>query len=315
MQRYAELNVEPRRFDTRQRFDSEFAPAEAPADVVEPPQLTQNPLKLRRRQFHKYLERLREKRPAFIQYLRAQMDPRVVGKSMFEVAQQPDTDYHARFLAGETTEAQNSMDSREMDRTIHKNGGLIYSRPSPLQTYLTTKPLPGRILMDAIRYSARQREAYVVGFAGITPIFWKKYVIDGVFNEVNSMKHEVKKMKWNGAADPTNGVAYFRMVPPRLRALPCVVGKRQGLKAMKLQTEVRNVIPGKEFERSNTHMPGSVDYIAGAIAPPGKKGDKKATPSTFTSVAARMRNVELTKVQNRDKLMESLKTIISTNRN
>jgi len=305
MLRYGELNAEPVRFDTIQRFDSEFAPAE---DVVKLPQLTQNPLKLRPKQFEKYLERLREKRPAFIEYLRerARKDPRILNKSMFELAQQPDTDYHARFLADETTQAQNTMESRAMDRSIHRNGGLIYSRPSPLQTYLTTKPLPGRILMDAIRYNSRQREAYVVGFAGMTPIFWKRYL-----GNAKSMKDEAKKMKWNGVADSNNGVAYFRMLPPRLRALPCVVGKRQGLKAMKLRTEVRNVIPGNEIGRSNTHMPGSVSYVAGAAAPAGRKGGKRSVAMITSAVADHFRKVDKGSKRNRTDIIGNLQRIIN----
>jgi hypothetical protein len=97
---------------------------------------------------------MRAKRPEFIAYLRekGKTDLRIGNKSLFELAQQRDTDYHAQFLADQATAAQNNLESRVIDRNKHKSGVLIYSRPSPLQTYLTTKHQPGRVLMDAIRY-------------------------------------------------------------------------------------------------------------------------------------------------------------------
>jgi hypothetical protein len=269
MRRYEELNIEPRRYDTRQHFDSEFAPGEVPGEAgVEPPQLTRNPVKMTPGQFRKYLEQLRAKRPAFIQYLQKQGLTETV--SLFELAQQPDTSYHARFLADETTEARNSLTSRIMDRSMHKNGGLIYSRPSQLQTYLTTKPQPGRVLQDAVAYHPKQRDALIVAFAGMTPTLWKRHIVG-----------EVKKIRWSEKPSLAGGVANFRMTSPRLQAMPRVVGKRQGLKAVKLRMDVRNVPQGPGFERSNTHLPGSVDYVAAANAPTGLKGGKPAAPVDF----------------------------------
>jgi hypothetical protein len=303
MQRYAEMNVEPTRRDPCERFDSEFAPWKDSGEV-EAPRLVQNPLGLKPRQFRKYLEQLRAKRPAFIAYLRekGQTDPRIGKKSLFELAQQPDTDYHASFLADETTEVQNNLQSRVIDRRAHKSGGLIYSRPSFLQTYLTTKPLPGRVLMDAIRYSRAQKEGYLVGFAGMNSIFYKRHVVG-----------DVKRMKWNDNSDPKRGVAQFRIMPPLLRALPVVVGKRQGLKGMKLVTEVRNVAFGDDIGRSNTYLPGSVDYSGAFPSPPGTTGGGgHAGPMDFSTVTARMQKAmqfqpQKPAVQN---TLEMLKAII-----
>src|SRR5882762_75713 len=186
--RYGELNIEPKRFDTHQHFDSEFAPGEAPG--VKLPPLTANPLKLRPSQFRTYLEQLRAKRPAFIEYVRKMG----VTKPMHQL--RPSHDLHARFILDETVKASGSLESRAMDRSIHKSGGLIYSRPSLLQTYLTTKPQPGRILMDAIKYHGRQEDGYIVGFAGMTSILWKSNAVGNI-----------KRMKWGGVPDPENGVA------------------------------------------------------------------------------------------------------------
>ena len=284
MQRYEELNIEPRRYDTRQHFDSEFAPGEVPGEPgVELPQLTRNPLKMTPKQFQKYVEQLRAKRPAFIQYLRKQG----LEKSLFELAQQPDTAFHARFLADETTEARNSLTSRIMDRNMHKNGGLIYSRPSQLQTYLTTKPQPGRILQDALAYNPKQRDAYVVAFAGVTSTLWKRHVTG-----------EVRKMQWSEKPGLASEVVHFRMTPPRLLAMPRVVGKRQGLKGVKLRVEVWDVPLGPDFKRSNAYLPGSVDYVAAAIAPSGRKGGRRAAPMDFKNAPARMRFQPEGKVRN-----------------
>jgi len=99
-------------------------------------------------------------------------------------------------------------------------------------------------------------------------------------------------MKWKDNGDRTRGVELFRMVPPRLRALPAVVGKRQGVKGIKLQAEVRNISPGLDnIKRSNTHLPGSVDYIAAFPAPPVKKIGRHAAPMDFASMSARRQNI------------------------
>jgi hypothetical protein len=63
--------------------------------------------------------------------------------------------------------------------------------------------------------------------------------------------------------------------------MPVVVGKRQGLKALKLIQEVRDILPGPDKGRSNTYLPGSVDYVAALPGPPGKKGGKYAEPMNF----------------------------------
>jgi hypothetical protein len=277
VKRFEELNLEPKRFDTRQRFDSEFAPGEVPGvPGMDPPQLTVNPVRMNPRQFRAYLERLREKRPAFIEYLRQRglSDRRINNKTMYELAQMPDTDYHAHFLADETAESRKSLDSRVIDHSLHKTGGLIYSSPSPLQTFLTTNPMPGRVLMDAITYIAKQRQGYLVGYAGLTSLLEKRHATGDV------KKMNWKKMDWKEG--PERGVGLFRM-NARLIALPAVVWKRQGVKGVKINSEVWSVLRGVDPKRSNTYFPGSSAYIAALPAPRAKKGAGLAEPANFTS--------------------------------
>ncbi|KIM86267.1 hypothetical protein PILCRDRAFT_816216 [Piloderma croceum F 1598] len=276
MKRYEELNVEPRRRGWRERYETEFAPGETPQHIgFEINRFVQNPIAMKPKQFRKYLEQMRAKRPEFIAYLRekGKTDPRIGTKSMFELAQQPDTDYHAQFLADQAAAAHNTMKSRVMDRHVHKSGGLIYSRPSSLQTYLTTKPQPGRVLMDTIRRFRAQKEGYIVSFAGLAPLLIKRNVVS-----------DLKRMRWKDSSDPQRGVGQFRMKNPSLRALPVVVGKRQGLKAMKLAAQVQDVLPAEtDNARSNMHMPGSADYVA-ASPLPGKHGEHVA-PMNFDDPA------------------------------
>jgi len=256
MTRYQELNIEPKRGRGSEWYETEFAPGETTHEF-KTQRLVRSAMPLKPEQFRTYLEQLRAKRPEFIAYLRekAKTDPRIRNKSMFELAQQPDTDYHAQFLADQTAAAHNTMESRVIDRNVHKNGGLIYSHPSSLQTFLTTKPQPGRVLMNVERRFRSQKDAHVVSFAGFTPIIYTRDVVT-----------DVKAMKWKHSSNPNRGVGHFRLRKPVLRALPVVVGKRQGLKAMKLLTHVQDTVPlDADNKRSNPHMPGSADYVA---APP-----------------------------------------------
>jgi len=279
MKIYEELNVEPVRFDEGEQYETVFAPGETPQQAAgfETKRFTQNPIGMKPKEFRRYLEQMRAKRPEFIAYLRekGKTDPRIRNKSLFELAQQPDTDYHARFLADQTTAAHNNMESRVIDRRTHKSGGLIYSRPSALQTYLTTKPQPGRVLMDSIRRTRSQLETYIIGFARMTPSLVKRNVVG-----------DLNKMKWRDSSDPDRGVAQFRMMNPYLKARPVVVGKRQGLKGLKLITQVQNIVPAEQDNaRSNPYIPGSAAYVAASPSPPPPSKEQMPTPSNFDDPA------------------------------
>lgn len=256
---------------TREWIDSEFAPTQL--DGPSRQQAVKNIHAMSFKEFRSYLEALRQKRPAFKQFLleKGEKDTRIGNKSLFDLSQK-DSDYHAEFIAEETSKAINTVDSRWIETVPHKTGGLLYSHPSPLQTYLTTKPQPGRILSDTIPAPRRPID-YIAGFAGMTHVVSK------------NKSTGVEKMAWDEDADSNRGVAQFRMIHPKLKAAPRVVGKnRHGLKGVKLRLESRVIPSGPEVGRSNSHMPGSVDYVAANPAPAGIKGRKHAPPMDFNNL-------------------------------
>jgi hypothetical protein len=129
--------------------------------------------------------------------------------------------------------------------------------------------------MDAIRYVRSQKEGYVVAFAGISAHLFKREVVS-----------DIKRMKWKDSSDPNLGVGQFRMRNPYLRKRPVVVGKRQGLKGMRLRVQVQDVVPVEEDNaRTNWYMPGSAEYVAALPPPSGQKGGVVTAPLDFDDPA------------------------------
>lgn len=248
---------------SRECIDSEFAPAEiGDGEGFKErwrPQAVRNIHAMSVKDFEAYLEKLREKRPAFIEFLRKKNE-KLANQSLFKLAQRP-RDYHIDFIVDEASKAAKSMDSRVIDPMPHKTGGALYSHPSPLQTFLTTKPQPGRILADAKRYP-RQLETYITAFAGMTPTVYKKHASG------------VEKMTWTNPNGSDRTVTQFRIEFAQFKTVPRTVGKsRQGIKGIKQRMALRGVGPEPEFGRSNSYMPGSLAYVAAIPSPRGKKGD------------------------------------------
>jgi hypothetical protein len=251
--------------------DSGLAPMESGAEEGEKdgwkPQVVRNIHAMSPKEFKTYLEELREKRPAFMEFLRRKGESNLmlVNKSSFQLAQQQRSD-HVEFIVEETSKAVNSMDSRVIDPVPHKTGGALYSHPSLLQTFLTTKPQPGRILTDGKRFS-RSPETYVASFAGMTRTVLKKH------------SSGVQRMNWSNPGGDSRAVTQFRPENGYFKGIPRVVGKnRQGVKGVKSVVVLRNVPSKPDFGRSNSHMPGSLAYVAASPAPLGKKGGRYPMP-------------------------------------
>ena len=288
---------------TREWVDSEYAPT----NEVGPsrPQAVRNIHSMSPRQFRAYLEELRKKRPAFIDFLQktASKDSRLEGKSLYKIAQL-DNDYHADFISRETGKSVHTVESRQIETVPHKTGGLLYSHPSPLQTYLTTKPQPGRILTDAIR-KAKAPEGYIAGFAGATHWVQKARVTG------------VEKMKWTEGGNATKSIGQFRMAQPVLWRMPRIVGKnRQGIKGFKARLEVQGVPEDEERNRPNTHLPGSMDYINAVPSPRGRIGSKKSAPANFDFARMTQRAAQWTPTRSSDtqRTMDVLQSIINSGR-
>lgn len=294
---------------SRDLVDSEFAPMKLGAREGEMEgwrsQVVRNIHAMSPREFRTYLEKLREKRPEFVEFLRkkAETDIKMKGLSAFQLAQQQ-KNHHVEFIAEETSKAVNSIDSRVIDPVPHKTGGALYSHPSSLQTFLDTKPQPGRILADNKKQQGRQRDTYVVSFGGMTRKAEKRYCSG------------IQRMNWNNPSDDSRSVSQFRVEYGWFRTLPRVVGKtRQGLRAAKSGLLLRSVPSGPDFGRSNPYTPGSLAYVSAVPAPPEKKGARNTTPQ---NIAAANRTSQINTHEPTEKTMPSnalnkLKRLIQNN--
>ena len=285
---------------TREWVDSEYAPTKEIGPSR--PQAVRNIHSMSPRQFRAYLEKLRKMRPAFIEFLRerAENDPRLEGKSLYEIAQL-DGEYHADFISRETHKSIHTVESRQIETIPHKTGGLLYSHPSRLQTYLTTKPQPGRILTDAIR-RAKAPEGYLAAFAGA--IHWV----------LKANASGIEKMKWTEGRDTTKSVGQFRMAEPVLRQIPRIVGvNKQGIKGFKARLEAQAAPKDEERNRSNTHLPGSLDYINAAPSPRGRIGSKISAPANFDFARTTQRATQWTPNRSSDsqRTMDVLQSILN----
>ncbi|KAF7986585.1 hypothetical protein HWV62_26350 [Athelia sp. TMB] len=262
IRKWEELNTGSKRSNKPHEFkgyDSEFSPMEdeqvnGGLDNL-PMQPVRNINAMKPKQFQTYLKQLRAQRSDFIEFLEQKGDERLEDKTMYERAQLADNNFHGEFIATRAAQEAETMDSRYINKMGHRSGGLSYSSPSSLQSYLTTKPQPGRVLQAAPPIRGKP-EKLVVAFGGLTHSLEKRQA-DGV-----------QMIKWSEPASKERGIARFRLRDAHLYATPVVVGKRQGAKAVKIRGEVQIERKGYASERSNNYTPGSQAY-AGALASPG----------------------------------------------
>jgi hypothetical protein len=271
IRRWDELNV-----------DAEFAPFTSEAPVKhgywsgDRTTAVPNIHSMSHREFTAYLEKLRKLRPAFKEYLQKILEnhPQRRYKSLYELAQVRDTDYHRRFIASLTLQEFNKEDSQTVEPIPHRTGGLSYSHTTELESIFTTKTQPGIILQHTSdrRSIPRLQQSLVVSFAGLSasvrmrtaggkiPIFdWR----DGI----NTKR----------AADSFADMRVFSY--PRLISVPNVVGQNNGLKGANIRMEVT---AQADFLRSNPYIPGSRDYND-AEPPAEKEKTGHAAPMKFVS--------------------------------
>lgn len=271
IRKWEELNVETKGSDRLKGFDSEFSPM-ADAQVSGGlDNLTVQPVRnvnaMKPKQFQTYLKQLRAQRSDFMEFLEQKKDTRLQDTTMYERAQMADTNFHGEFIATRAAQDVESVDSRRINKLPHRTGALSYSHPSPLQSYLTTKPQPGRVV-QAGRPNRMAPQAFVVAFGGMT------------HHLPTRSANSVDIMKWSEPAHKDRGVAQFRLRNARVVAKPTVVGKRQGAKAVKIRGLVQNEAKGYAGERSNSYAPGTQAY-AGALASLPTSSGKYAGVANF----------------------------------
>ncbi|KAF8623353.1 hypothetical protein AX15_006425 [Amanita polypyramis BW_CC] len=224
--------------------------------------------------FQRYIRKLRALRPKFQQYLRAQDN--LTEKSPYEVAQDSTTDHHIRFLLSHTTQEFQDQTSRQIEQQPHFNAGLAYAHPSHLTTNFMIEAQPGIVLQanneqHFHRYSAGSQEKYIASFGGLAATVIKKNAGGKVPIFNSESEQGIDKSKLN------NSVGYMRVKSLELGTPPRVVGRgAQGIRGVKLRTEVVVKSSHHEFRIENPHEPGTPEYVA------VEKGSMPSRPSDFT---------------------------------
>ncbi|KAG1734288.1 hypothetical protein EDB19DRAFT_1727755 [Suillus lakei] len=135
--------------------------------------------------------------------------------------------------------------SRSLESVPHRSAGLHYPHFSALQTYLSTKEHKGR-LVEEVKGERGKAIYFVASYAGMGTLVQQKN--KGVGNV----------MTWGDASK--TGVTKLRPESVSLEKAPEVVYKRQGLKAAKLSMKAF-ANDAQSHSQSNTHRPGSLEYI------------------------------------------------------
>ncbi|KAF8635543.1 hypothetical protein AX17_003926 [Amanita inopinata Kibby_2008] len=213
-----------------------------------------------RKEFHRYLRKLRHLRPKFQEYLQKQN--MTADKSLYELAQDSSSDQHTQFLLNHTSEEFNSRTSRQIEQQPHPNAGLMYASPSRLDTRLTTRALPGIILQAEDKHFQfhkfeRPDERCIVSFGGLSATVERKGIIgkNPLFKPGTEQGIDKSKLE--------ESVGKMRLADLELVVPPRVVGRRaQGLKAIRVKAQVTVASTHHEFGVDNPHEPGTPDYIA-----------------------------------------------------
>lgn len=232
------------------------------------------------REFEQYITKLRKSRPAFAEYMKeitakrvekAEMEAGRVhntqkprrGKqashatefdSFWEISRRPARD-HKIFLGSQTYKSYNSPDSHTIEQQPQQYAGLQYAKHPLLQSQLLNQPAPGRAITE------RDGSAMYISvtFAGN-----KALCEDN--SAITSDTLEFRKLAQTGEQDHHAGVANFRFTRALLTNPAQVVGERpQPLRTSRLETIVK-VEKDVDMEKSNTHWPGSPEYVGHTVA-------------------------------------------------
>ena len=149
----------------------------------------------------------------------------------------------------------------------HRTGGLLYSHPTMLETYLTTKPQAGIVLqekyIDQGRFSLKMgaedgaKKAFVASFGGLLAEM-------GVRESANTppLVSNVNSHAGGAMGEVEKSVAQMRIKRLELEKPPRVVGRRgQGLKGVGVRASVMVDVPHGERARENAFRPGSWEYV------------------------------------------------------
>ncbi|KAJ7264913.1 hypothetical protein B0H12DRAFT_1263373 [Mycena haematopus] len=263
-------------------------------------------------EFQRYLEKLRRIRPAFKQYIareeerqkreREQRDlraeqskeavahslvPPVAGKSLLQIAQNPDSTHHLFFIAEHTQSEYRSTD--RIQPQPHRNGALMYTHPSDLDSLFHNKRKPGIILDDAAnsRFDQIDKVEYIVAFAGFAAR------IEGSEVEARGkmalMDPGAKVDNWPRAIAEMRPISRSAM---GVVQVPRVVGRDpdEGLNRVIVQLHVTMDRGFDNPRRKNPHIPGSRDYVAHEGLDNPREGASRGAKTPTTAPLSSLKN-------------------------
>lgn len=221
-----------------------------------------------RKEFAQYLGKIRACRSTFIQQRIAREPFDDVTSYQLSNLNKSSTPWHDLIAAQFSRQRRSNPRSREIEHLPHSSGGLSYAQYSPLQTFLMTKERKGR-LADDWRGKDRNMMYYVASFAGMAGRVQRKHA--GL----------ARPVVWD---DPDHtGEVMIRPQKVDVKGWPVVVGQRQGLKAARVDMDLR-VWDEQSHFRSNPHPPGSPEYIA---AEPPRSVEELTTQAAVSKAGAR----------------------------
>ncbi|KAI0720437.1 mitochondrial ribosomal protein subunit-domain-containing protein [Fomitopsis betulina] len=281
----------------RWEVDSEFAPVPMPASRLEKAEKSRhtqeakdkdeeensseaipNIYSMTEREFERYLEKLREMRPAFLEHLEKRTTPTDDGSRLWKYRKSIEGDHHKRFLMAQAGQEYRSHDSRIIEQKPQRYGGLVYSPQSSLQSKLTTEAMPGRIIERAFSHNQNSGD-YVTGFAGMAAHLHKS-------NSQNRAPLNWRSLGGStDAPDAMRGIAPMRMAYARLISAPGTAQQPRDLRTVRMQMEVY-VTPEIEHGAQNPYPPGSREYVGYEDAPQRSMMQRAAHKKSKPQVAA-----------------------------
>lgn len=293
-------------------------------------------------QFEAYLVELRALRPQFKAYLRAEIEKQRGDKEkgrridpaslsddelILNLGEEAKDKGLHRYFLGAHTRAKFDVYSDAADKELsaeeaaaaantpqpiqgqpHKLGGLIYSKPTQLETYFSGRAEPGIVLqklsvLGTDSFHKNETNGFITAFAGMSARLKREKMTQGSSNTVAPLFHpcteegiiaplEVNEAGTGTVRHLTPSIHNMRMIELRLQAPPKVVGPRainQTMLSVKVDANVAMEATGELHTRANPHRPGSFEYNAQDVRSKQKGNflSKLAKSSSWTALNLR----------------------------
>jgi hypothetical protein len=208
------------------------------------------------------------------------LEPQIGGKTLLQVAQITDAPFPSLFIADHTESEYRS--TTRIQPQPHRNGALMYSHPTMVDSLFHNRPKPGIILEvgSSGRFAEEEDPGYITAYAGFAAVLEAQEVID-----------KSKTPLLNPGVDVTNwptSVAEMRPItrsPLRIKQVPRVVGRNpdEGLRGVSMDLMITMKDGFDDPRRKNPYVPGSREYVAleglDNARPGASRGSTAPTPA------------------------------------